>query len=40
MCIINNCNYMIKIINYSDLILNEYDIKIIKHTNNLNKLGL
>jgi hypothetical protein len=40
MNIINNFNYVVRIINYSDFNLNEYDVKIIKHTTNLAKLGL
>lgn len=31
---------MVKLVNYSELCLGEYEIKIIKHTGNLAKLGL
>ncbi len=37
---LNQSEYIVKLVNYSDLILNDYDIKIIKHTPNLAKLGL
>jgi len=31
---------VVKVINYSDLMMNEYDIKIVKNTKKLSKLGL
>ncbi len=37
---LNDSEYIVKLVNYSDLVLNEYDVKIIKHTPNLAKLGL
>lgn len=37
---LNDSEYIVKLVNYSDLLLNEYDVKIIKHTPNLAKLGL
>lgn len=40
MKIIDQSEYIVKIINFSDIVLSEYDIKIIKHTSNLAKLGL
>jgi hypothetical protein len=40
MNIINNFNYVVRIINYSNFNMKEYDVKIIKHTTNLAKLGL
>jgi hypothetical protein len=40
MNLLSQSEYMVKVTNYSDLVLNDYDIKIIKHTPNLGKLGL
>jgi hypothetical protein len=40
MKVMDGSEYVVKVVNYSDLVLNEHDIKLIKHTPNLAKLGL